>query len=77
MAGLQADDAILAGLGESEHDRVVAEKQHYAVEGKRSHSDHSTYEAEEHNLGPDYPTEEQKATLRRVPDTVNAAAYLM
>lgn len=77
MAGLQADDAILAGLAESEHDRVVAEKQHYAVDGKRSHSGHSNYEAEEHHLDPDYPTDEQKATLRRVPDSVNVAAYLM
>lgn len=82
MAGLQADDAVLAGLGESERNRGIANEQGYgveearAVESKRPASDHS-YVTEERTVDPDYPTEEEKATLRRVPDTVAVTTYLM
>lgn len=77
MAGLQGDDAILAGLGESEHNRVLADKQPHSAEPKLERSRSSSYEVEEQELPVDYPTEEEKMTLRRVPDSVNMAAYLI
>lgn len=75
MAGLHGDDAVFVGLAEADHNRVLASEKH-AAEPKRTRSEDS-YEVNEQELPADYPTEEEKATLRRVPDKVNIAAYLI
>ena len=70
MAGLQADTDILAGLAEAQRVSLELEKKGLAS----PHSD------EEHELDGvhddlEFPTEEEKQTLRRVSDTLPLSAY--
>ena len=71
MAGLQVDNDILAGLAEAERDEIELEKH-----GLSSR----TESAQEHELdgihdGLVYPTEEERRTLRRIPDVLPWAMY--
>ena len=71
MAGLQVDEDILAGLAEAERDEIELEKH-----GLSSR----TESAQEHELdgihdGLVYPTEEERRTLRRIPDVLPWAMY--
>lgn len=76
MAGLQTDDAVFAGYAEAERDQYILEK-------KLGHShDHIVSEAASHELdgihdGLEFPTDEERDTLRRVADTVPWNAYLI
>ncbi|RPD65541.1 oligopeptide transporter [Lentinus tigrinus ALCF2SS1-7] len=72
MAGLQTDKDILAGLAEAERDELELEKKGLA----------SPHSGEEHELdgihdGLEFPTQEEKETLRRVPDRLPISAYLI
>lgn len=69
MAGLQADKDILAGLAEAKHDELEYEKKNL---------DDST--SQEHELdgihdGLEFPTKDERHTLRRVSDTIPWSAY--
>ncbi|TFK84976.1 oligopeptide transporter [Polyporus arcularius HHB13444] len=73
MAGLQADIDILAGLSEAQRDELELEKKGLA-------SPHTS--GEEHAVdgvhdGLEFPTQEEKQTLRRVSDTLPISAYLI
>ena len=74
MAGLQTDDAILGGLAEAKRDEFLDEK-------AGLHGSHSSLEdgviADDVHAGDVFPTEEEKATLRRVADHVPWTAYLI
>ena len=70
MAGLQADRDIIAGLAEAKRDEFELEKKGIAP-SETSH---------EHDLdgihdGLEFPTEEEKHTLRRVSDSLPWSAY--
>lgn len=74
MAGLQTDDAVFAGYAEAERDQYILEKKLGA-----SH-DHIVSEAASHDLdgihdGLEFPTDEERETLRRVPDYIPWNAY--
>lgn len=77
---MQSDDLVLAGFAESQADRsaheqkVFQEKGSYDAEDK---VDSETYSAQDVQLHHDSPTEEEKATLRRVPDKIDYRAYLI
>lgn len=73
MAGLQPSDQALAALAESEHDRSELKKGSSSEEGISVH-DNSNASLD---LGDDYPTEEEKLTLRRMPDRIEFAAFLI
>lgn len=69
MAGLQADKDILAGLAEAKRDEAEYEKQNI---------DDST--SQEHELdgihdGLEFPTKDERHTLRRVSDSIPWSAY--
>lgn len=77
MAGLQTDDAIFAGYAEAEHEK-------YALEKKFNHSDdhvvseqasHIYDEEDEIHKGLEFPTLEERETLRRVADSIPWNAY--
>ena len=70
MAGLQADKDILAGLAEATRDEVELKK-------KIVSSDTTSHEHELDGIhdGLEFPTEEEKQTLRRVADTLPLRAY--
>ncbi|TDL26999.1 PTR2-domain-containing protein [Rickenella mellea] len=71
MAGLQTDDAVVAGLAEAKHDEFLYEK-------KLGHSDVASTDGSIHDGvhdGLELPTEDEKATLRRVPDKIPWNAY--
>ena len=71
MAGLQADKDIVASLADAERDEVELEKK------APSSSDRSSHEIELDGVhdGLEFPTEEEKQTLRRVADTLPLRAY--
>ena len=79
MAGLQPSDQALAAL--SEHDRSELKKGSSSEEGKGSSSEEGISVHDNSNasldLGDDYPTEEEKLTLRRMPDRIEFAAFLI
>lgn len=73
MAGLQTDDARLAGLAEAAHDQFIHDK-------KFASDDHIVSETASHELdgihdGLEFPTDEERETLRRVADYVPWNAY--
>ncbi|KAK4050551.1 hypothetical protein OIO90_005018 [Microbotryomycetes sp. JL221] len=84
VAGAQNDDLVVAGLAEHKQDQVIfAEKvgkngyiveEGYASKGSESVDDYSTDGREAY---PDSPTEEERATLKRVPDKLNFKAFLI
>ena len=70
MAGLQTDTDILAGLAEAKRDELELEKRGISpVE--------SAHEEELDGIhdGLEFPTAEEKATLRRVSDSIPWSAY--
>ena len=75
MAGRQTDDAVFAAYAEAEHDQYVLEKKLGALE-----HDHVVSEAASHELdgihdGLEFPTEEERDTLRRVSDNIPWNSY--
>ena len=70
MAGLQVDTDVLAGLAEANRDELELEK-------KGIHSDASSHlhELDGVHDGLEFPTEEEKHTLRRVSDSLPWSAY--
>ncbi|EKM53217.1 uncharacterized protein PHACADRAFT_259421 [Phanerochaete carnosa HHB-10118-sp] len=76
MAGLQTDDAMFAGYAEAEHDQYILEKK------LGSSHDHIVSETASHELdgihdGLEFPTDDERETLRRVPDAIPWNAYLI
>lgn len=74
MAGLQTDDAMFAGYAEAEHDQYILEKK------LGTSHDHIVSETASHELdgihdGLEFPTDEERETLRRVPDSIPWNAY--
>ena len=71
MAGLQTDDAALAGLAESKKDDYVLEKKDFQSDGESSvvPYDDVLY------AGCEFPTKEEEATLPRESDTLPWNAY--
>ena len=70
MACLQADRDIVAGLAEAKHDEFELEKKGLA----HSETSHDQ-ELDGIHDGLEFPTEEEKATLRRVSDSLPWSAY--
>ncbi|KAL0959073.1 hypothetical protein HGRIS_014372 [Hohenbuehelia grisea] len=74
MAGLERDTAIVAGLSEA---RAIDEKKGSSIDSS-DHVDHlHGHELDGIHDGLEFPTEEEKATLRRVPDVIPWNAYLI
>ena len=71
MAGLQADRDIIAGLAEAKRDEYELEKKGIISPTSSAHE----HELDGIHDGLEFPTEEEKATLRRVSDTIPWAAY--
>ncbi|KAI0371994.1 oligopeptide transporter [Pilatotrama ljubarskyi] len=71
MAGLQADKDIIAGLAEAARDEVELDKK--KIESTTSHE----HELDGIHDGLEFPTDQERATLRRVSDTIPWAAYLI
>ncbi|RDX54549.1 oligopeptide transporter [Lentinus brumalis] len=72
MAGLQADTDILAGLAEAKHLEYEFEKK--GISPSTSSHEH---ELDGIHDGLEFPTEEEKRTLRHVSDAVPWSAYLI
>ena len=70
MAGLQVDKDIIAGLAEAKSDEFELEKK-----GISPTSSTHSHELDGIHDGLEFPTEEEKKILRRVPDTIPWAAY--
>ena len=68
MAGLQADRDIIAGLAEAKRDEFELEKKGLAP-SEASHDLDGVHD------GLEFPTAEEKATLRRVSDSLPWSAY--
>ncbi|KAI0674348.1 MFS peptide transporter [Trametes maxima] len=73
MAGLQADKDIIAGLAEAKRDEADYEKKHGLSESTTSHE----HELDGIHDGLEFPTEEERATLRRVSDPIPWTTYLI
>ncbi|KAH9896910.1 oligopeptide transporter [Cubamyces lactineus] len=72
MAGLQADKDIIAGLAEATRDEAeLYDKK--KIESTTSHE----HELDGIHDGLEFPTEEERLTLRRVSDTIPWSAYLI
>ncbi|KAF7419195.1 hypothetical protein PC9H_001781 [Pleurotus ostreatus] len=75
MAGLERDTALVAGLAEANQDEGK-------INEKRTSSEQSIDQDVNHQLdgihdGLDFPTEEERLTLRRVADTIPWNAYMI
>lgn len=70
MAGLQTDKDIIAGLAEAKRDEYELEKK-----GVSPPSSAHSHELDGVHDGLEFPTEEEKKTLRRVADSLPWAAY--
>lgn len=75
MAGLQTDELVLPGYAVAEH-----ANDKYFHEKKLASHDHLESDAASHELdgihdGLEFPTDEERMTLRRVPDTIPWNAY--
>ena len=70
MAGLQTDKDIIAGLAEATRDEFEDDRKG----GSPTESTHS-HELDGIHDGLEFPTEEEKKTLRHVADTLPWAAY--
>ena len=70
MAGLQTDTDILAGLAEAKRDELELEKKGFSPA-------ESAHEQELDGVhdGLEFPTEDEKKTLRRVTDSIPWSAY--
>ena len=71
MAGQGLDKDILAGLAEAQKDELALEKKGLAGSLRDDESD----EVDDVHAGLEFPTEEEKQTLRRVSDTLPLKAY--
>jgi POT family proton-dependent oligopeptide transporter len=70
MAGLQTDSAILAGLGEAQRDQASED------EKKVHHDEQDDKDVDDPvHRGLELPTEEERATLRRIADAIPWNAY--
>ncbi|KAI0826573.1 oligopeptide transporter [Trametes gibbosa] len=69
MAGLQADKDILAGLAEAAHDDAEYEKKKAGSTSSHEHELDGIHD------GLEFPTNEERQTLRRVSDSIPWAAY--
>jgi proton-dependent oligopeptide transporter, POT family len=76
MAGLQGDSAILAAESKAEHD-FVDDKKRTANTDDQSSDRHSGKQSDLDGIhdGLEFPTDEERATLRRVPDKIPWPAY--
>ena len=72
MTDLQADSAIETGLVEAKKDEFEYEKARGSQEIASSTEDH---ELDGVHDGLEFPTDEEKETLRRVPDKIPWNAY--
>ena len=73
MAGLQTDSAIPAGLGEEKRHEYENEKGHSGeFITTESHDEHISDGIHD---GLEFPTDEERQTLRRVSDTIPWNAY--
>ncbi|KAI1798166.1 oligopeptide transporter [Ganoderma leucocontextum] len=72
MAGLQVDKDIIAGLAEAKRDEFELERK-----GMSPVSSSHSHELDGIHDGLEFPTEEEKKTLRRVADALPWAAYLI
>jgi POT family proton-dependent oligopeptide transporter len=70
MAGLQHDSAIMQGLSEAQHDEMLVEKKN-SIESQVRTEDMS----DGIHDGLEFPTEEERLTLRRVSDSIPWNAY--
>ncbi len=68
MAGLQADKDILAGLAEAQRDEVELEKKGFHIRDSEE-STQGEHELDGIHDGLEFPTEEEKQTLRRVSES--------
>ena len=71
MAGLQADRDIIAGLAEAKRDEYELEKKGIISPTSSAHE----HELDGIHDGLEFPTEEEKNTLRRVSDKLPLSAY--
>ncbi len=76
MAGLQTDDAILAGYAEAQRDQYILEKkldrsEDHVVSSAASHE----HELDGIHDGLEFPSDDERYTLRRVADAVPWNAY--
>ncbi|KAI0682220.1 oligopeptide transporter [Earliella scabrosa] len=72
MAGLQTDTDILAGLAEAKRDELELEKKGFSpVESAHEQELDGVHD------GLEFPTEDEKKTLRRVTDSIPWSAYLI
>jgi POT family proton-dependent oligopeptide transporter len=74
MAGLQHDTDALAALSHAENEKRFSTEKHSQSDIAEHEPDH---ELDGIHDGLEFPTEEEKLTLRRVPDSVPWAAYLI
>ncbi|KDQ52243.1 hypothetical protein JAAARDRAFT_162976 [Jaapia argillacea MUCL 33604] len=72
MAGLARDDAITAGLAEAKHDEALSKERDISIAGS-----HEPEELDGIHDGLEFPTEEERQTLRRVSDSVPWNAYMI
>lgn len=74
MAGLQTDDINFPGYAVAEHDndKYFSEKKLSADDVE---SEIASHELDGIHDGLEFPTDEERATLRRVPDTIPWNAY--
>lgn len=72
MAGLQHDTDALAALSQVENEKRFSTEKHSQSDIVDNDPDH---ELDGIHDGLEFPTEEEKLTLRRVPDSIPWAAY--
>lgn len=75
MAGLHPDDVALAALAEAAHDQYVIEKKLDVSTEHVVSSAASDDELDGIHDGLEFPTDEERLTLRRVSDTIPWNAY--
>ncbi len=75
MAGLHTDDAALAALAEVAHDQYVIEKKLDVSTEHVVSSAASEDELDGIHDGLEFPTDEERQTLRRVSDSIPWNAY--
>lgn len=74
MAGLQTDDVVLAGYAEADHDQYILEKK-FGASHDHVVSDTASQELDGIHDGLEFPNDDERETLRRVPDAIPWNAY--
>ncbi|KIP09372.1 hypothetical protein PHLGIDRAFT_126379 [Phlebiopsis gigantea 11061_1 CR5-6] len=77
MAGLQTDDAVLAGYAEADRDQYILEKKFGSGSHDHIVSDAASQELDGIHDGLEFPNDEERSTLRRVSDSIPWNAYLI